>query len=61
MKNPDSDEPVRIQKVIAQAGVASRRAAEDLIGRRSFSERRNCEADGPENAHRKRPSQRGRA
>ena len=31
MKNPDSDEPVRIQKVIAQAGVASRRAAEDLI------------------------------
>ncbi len=31
MKNPDSGEPVRIQKVIAQAGVASRRAAEDLI------------------------------
>ena len=31
MKNPDSDEPVRIQKVIAHAGVASRRAAEDLI------------------------------
>ena len=31
MKNPDSDEPVRIQKVIAKAGVASRRAAEDLI------------------------------
>ena len=31
MKNTESDEPVRIQKVIAQAGVASRRAAEDLI------------------------------
>ena len=31
MKNTDSDEPVRIHKVIAQAGVASRRAAEDLI------------------------------
>jgi len=31
MKNLDSYEPVRIQKVIAQAGVASRRAAEDLI------------------------------
>ena len=31
MKNFESDEPVRIQKVIAQAGVASRRAAEDLI------------------------------
>ena len=31
MKNTESVEPVRIQKVIAQAGVASRRAAEDLI------------------------------
>ena len=31
MKNTESDEPVRIQKVIAQAGIASRRAAEDLI------------------------------
>ena len=31
MKNLDSYEPVRIQKVIAQAGVASRRSAEDLI------------------------------
>ncbi len=31
MKNPDIEEPVRIQKVIAQAGIASRRAAEDLI------------------------------
>ena len=31
MKNTESDEPVRIQKVIAKAGVASRRAAEDLI------------------------------
>ena len=31
MKYTDSDEPVRIHKVIAQAGVASRRAAEDLI------------------------------
>ena len=31
MKNPDSDEPVRIQKVIAQSGIASRRAAENLI------------------------------
>ncbi|GIT03202.1 MAG: hypothetical protein CM1200mP28_04610 [Deltaproteobacteria bacterium] len=31
MKNTESKEPVRIQKVIAQAGVASRRAAEDLI------------------------------
>ena len=31
MKNIDSDEPVRIHKVIAQAGVASRSAAEDLI------------------------------
>ena len=31
MKNTESDEPVRIQKIIALAGVASRRAAEDLI------------------------------
>ena len=31
MKNYDIDEPVRIQKVIAKAGLASRRAAEDLI------------------------------
>ena len=31
MKNTDSFEQVRIQKVIAQAGVASRRAAEELI------------------------------
>ena len=31
MKIPESDQPVRIQKVIAQAGIASRRAAEDLI------------------------------
>ena len=31
MKNHDSYEPIRIQKVIAQAGVASRRAAENLI------------------------------
>ena len=31
MRNTEGDEPVRIQKVIAQAGVASRRAAEVLI------------------------------
>jgi pseudouridine synthase len=31
MRNTDFEEPVRIQKVIAQAGIASRRAAEDLI------------------------------
>ena len=31
MKNLDSYDPVRIQKVIAQAGVASRRAAENMI------------------------------
>mgnify|MGYP001476557641 CR=1 FL=1 len=31
MKNLYNDDPVRIQKVIAKAGLASRRAAEDLI------------------------------
>ena len=31
MQNFHSAEPVRIQKVIAQAGIASRRAAEKLI------------------------------
>ncbi len=29
----DDDEPIRLQKVLAQAGVASRRAAEDMIFR----------------------------
>jgi 16S rRNA U516 pseudouridylate synthase RsuA-like enzyme len=31
MQNSTSQEPIRIQKVIALAGIASRRAAEKLI------------------------------
>ena len=61
MQNFHSAEPVRIQKVIAQAGIASRRAAEKLI--LAGEVRLNGETVlkmGQKNARWERPLERGR-